>query len=438
MTDRTYISNERRELRDLWIAVTIAVSFALYHVLSFFSDNFTASVRKMYPVVSNGLMFWIFFLLWAAYRRWRAAASEHNALRDIVGSISSEVILTVGPDRRITSSNEASLALFGYRSEYLVGKTTDLLYGDRRVNQSHAGEIREALDKTGRHLGFATGLRSTGEQFPLEISTALLGKKHEAVLILRDITERKKAEAAITQAKEAAERSYERLRELEKMRDNLTHMIIHDMRTPLQILLANQELMRNLSDPTLPNEAREMLDEMVGPTMILTEMTNAVLDVSRMESGKVKLNKKDVDLSDLIRSTVQALAPIAKYHDVADEIGETAYHVQCDSDLIRRVIINLVVNAIKYTPQNSRIRVSAVKNADSVRVDVTDNGPGIAPENHATIFEKFGRVRGSKTTAHSVGLGLTFCKLAIEAHGGQIGVESRMGEGATFWFVLPA
>lgn len=438
MNDRPYLSGDSRELRDLWIAVTIAVSFAAYHVLTFFSDTLAVHSRTIYPLISNLLMFWIFFLLWAAYRRWRAATTEHGALRDIVGSISSEVILTVGQDRRITSCNAASLALFGYRSAYLIGKTTELLYGDRRINQNHAGEIREALDKSGRHVGFAMGRRSTGEEFPLEISTALLGKKHEAVLILRDITERKKAEKTIMLAKEAAEHSYERLRELEKMRDNLTHMIIHDMRSPLTVLLANQELMKSLPESPLPTEAREMLDEMVSSTMMLTEMTNSVLDVSRMESGEVKLRKQDVDLTDMLRDTARALAPIAQHHDLAVDNGESSLHLICDRDLIKRVVTNLVVNAIKYTPQGSRIRVNAKRDTEGTRVKVSDNGPGIGPEHHATIFEKFGRVSGSKTSAHSVGLGLTFCKLAVEAHGGRIGVESRVGEGATFWFVLPS
>ena len=123
---------------------------------------------------------------------------------------------------------------------------------------------------------------------------------------------------------------------------------------------------------------------------------------------------------------VAVLAPVLAPYDVAE----------IDADIIRRVLANLIGNAIKFTSPDGVVRVVACTVDSVARVEVSDNGPGIAPELHATIFEKFGQVRDDR--AHlGTGLGLTFCKMAVEAHGGAIGVTSTPGAGSTFWFTLP-
>ena len=110
----------------------------------------------------------------------------------------------------------------------------------------------------------------------------------------------------------------------------------------------------------------------------------------------------------------------------------------CDPEVIGRIVANLLGNALKFTPASGEVRVSAVPSANEVKINVADTGPGIPAEYRERIFEKFGQVEGQKEgKKHSTGLGLTFCKLAAEAHGGKIGVDSEVGHGSTFWFTLP-
>jgi signal transduction histidine kinase len=115
---------------------------------------------------------------------------------------------------------------------------------------------------------------------------------------------------------------------------------------------------------------------------------------------------------------------------------ETPLTVTADGGLIRRVLQNLLSNALKYTPDRGNVRIVVTPFESEIRIAVTDTGRGIAPQYHQHIFEKFGQVEDSKNHL-GTGLGLTFCKLAVEAHGGRIGVESEVGKGSTFWFALP-
>jgi signal transduction histidine kinase len=118
---------------------------------------------------------------------------------------------------------------------------------------------------------------------------------------------------------------------------------------------------------------------------------------------------------------------------------QAAVTAQVDRDLVSRVIQNLLANALKFTPARGSVRVTVVQGTDVVRVEVADSGPGIAPADRERIFEKFGQVsaRAEGRQYASTGLGLAFCKLAVESHGGCIGVDSEEGEGSTFWFTLP-
>jgi signal transduction histidine kinase len=229
--------------------------------------------------------------------------------------------------------------------------------------------------------------------------------------------------------------NYRRLQELESLRDNLTHMVVHDMRSPLMGIHGYLELLKMDAGTKLNEEELGYVEYARNGTSALVEMVSSLLDVSRLEAGQMPLKLDCCDLGALAKEAIQTLGSLVDRNRVAVEAPAEKVSTSCDSDVIRRVIANLVGNAAKFARQDAAVRVTVQKGPVKATVAVTDSGPGIPVEYQQKIFEKFGQVaQGQK---HSTGLGLAFCKLAVEAHGGEIGVESEVGKGSTFWFTLP-
>jgi two-component system sensor histidine kinase/response regulator len=225
------------------------------------------------------------------------------------------------------------------------------------------------------------------------------------------------------------------LQDLEKARDTLTHMIVHDLRSPLTGLRAYLDLLKMAADGSA--DVLEYASEAQVIALRLTEMISQVLDVSRLESGQMPVTPKQTDLAALLPKAVASLGPPPSEITVAYEMPSGPVSISCDPDLVSRVVVNLVGNAFKFTPRKGRVCVGLVDEPDRVRITVEDNGPGIPPEYRTKVFEKFGQAPlGQASGARSSGIGLTFCKLAIEAHGGKIGLEAAEGGGARFWIEL--
>lgn len=232
------------------------------------------------------------------------------------------------------------------------------------------------------------------------------------------------------------QQSFEQLKELEALRDNLTHMIVHDMRSCLGSVLGFAQLLKASAKSKLDERETNFLNKVERNTNLLLDMVISLLDISRLEAGQMPLRMNPCNLYDLTRAAIQPLEALLGGRTVEVQRPEPPFTVICDLDLTRRVLANLVGNAIKYTGDDGRIEVCFERLPQAVKVLVKDNGPGIPREMHKRIFEKFSQGR-SEQRALGVGLGLAFCKLAVEAHGGSIGVESDVGCGSTFWFILP-
>ncbi|MFZ2644339.1 MAG: response regulator [Verrucomicrobiia bacterium] len=231
--------------------------------------------------------------------------------------------------------------------------------------------------------------------------------------------------------------NYARLRELETLRDNLTHMIIHDLRAPLSIALGYLDLIKERAASKLASEERGYLDTTLINICRLNDMIGSLLDISRLETGNMPLNRHACDVAGLAKSVMESFNSLVEERHLHFEAPPEPIKASCDEEVTRRVLGNLLQNALKFTPRDGAIRVAVSKKDTMVRVEVSDNGTGIPPEYHAKVFEKFGYVTKS-AHQYSTGLGLTFCKLAVEAQGGQIDLESEVGKGSTFWFTLPA
>lgn len=234
---------------------------------------------------------------------------------------------------------------------------------------------------------------------------------------------------------EELRQSNDDLRRLQELRDNLTHMIVHDLRSPLSGVIGAMEVI-GMEAGTLPASSRKMLQLGRDAGQQMIAMINSLLDISKIEAGELQPHCTEGDLVATAREAVNTLGGLHRQRTVAVESHREPLLLSFDRELISRVIQNLLGNALKFTPQNGTIRIQITPAAGAFRVGVADNGPGIPPEFHQRIFEKFGQVNTDRARV-GTGLGLTFCKLAIEAHGGRIGVESTVGEGSTFWFELP-
>jgi two-component system sensor histidine kinase/response regulator len=239
------------------------------------------------------------------------------------------------------------------------------------------------------------------------------------------------------------QQSYEDLKRVEESKELMTHMIVHDLRSPLMVIHNSLELI------SLEMEDHFSPDDVIAPSNIMQTcermagMIDNILDVCRLQDGKLKLEYESIDISKLFYELIneyegETLAKKAKmYFRVEDNVRE----IKADIDIITRVLENLVSNAFKSIRDNGEIWLNAVFDevAGSVRISVSDNGYGIPPEYLAKVFDKYEQVEMKKKgIVHHTGLGLTFCKMAVEAHGGNIWVESEPEKGSTFTFAIPA
>lgn len=251
-----------------------------------------------------------------------------------------------------------------------------------------------------------------------------------------EIDARVRTHLELRRQKQELAASLVRLQEVERLRDSLTHMIAHDMRSPLLVIGMTFEFLLPLiekADAEVAALARDAQREAASNIEMITQM----LDVSRMEAGALKPKLAPGNVEEVVRRGVEGLRALAgKRRLLVSAPGPL--EAEFDADLVRRVVANLVSNAIKFTTAEGEVRVALKSQSGLIRVEVIDNGRGIAPEQHRKIFEKFGQVEDKGKPRIGTGLGLTFARMAIEAHGGQIGVESAVGQGSTFWFSLPA
>ena len=236
---------------------------------------------------------------------------------------------------------------------------------------------------------------------------------------------------ALSQKERQLRESLERLRALEKLRDDLVHMLVHDMRSPLSALGTFLDVLLEDAGPQLSVQARQDLDLAIASARSMIDMVNAILDVSKIESGAMVLRRAPCDVAALAHTVVNTLRPLAGGRAVAVE-GEG--HVVADTDLVTRVIQNLLSNAVKATRSTGHVVLRVAQEDRGVQVRVTDDGSGVPAALRAKIFDKFNDSGRKRATT---GLGLAFCKLAVEAHGGAIGLESEEGKGSTFWFTIP-
>jgi signal transduction histidine kinase len=234
---------------------------------------------------------------------------------------------------------------------------------------------------------------------------------------------------------EQLQNNYERLQELERQRDDMRNMIVHDLRTPLTALIVGIEMLE--TDGTLSGTQQEITAIAAGGGRTLLGMINDLLDVEKLESGSAQLQYNEVIAASLVTEAVAQVAFLAEESrtTLVTDVAVDLLPFSGDGKKLSRTLVNLIGNAIKFTGAGT-VTVSARQDdPKTIRFAVRDTGQGIPAESFGRIFEKFGQLDSRRV---GTGLGLAFCKLAVEAHGGRITVESTIGAGSTFSFTIPA
>jgi len=262
----------------------------------------------------------------------------------------------------------------------------------------------------------------------------------------QDITERRQAAQQLAEAKartDAANRELEqslaRQQELEKLKEQLVGLLVHDLKSPLGSVLVNATYLN--SEDCTESEQMPLIADVIVATQTMRRMVMDMLDVMRADGAGLVPRRRVIEVEALLKEAARPAIAQAREsrHDITIGVCPKLVHAWVDPDLIRRVLENLLDNALKYAPEGTGIEVRADTAEDQLVLQVRDQGPGIPEAERGRIFEPYARLAGDADTKtrQSRGLGLAFCKLAVEAHGGSISVHERIPRGAVFTVRLP-
>lgn len=235
-------------------------------------------------------------------------------------------------------------------------------------------------------------------------------------------------------------KQYEDVHRLMKLREDLVHMIIHDMRSPMQMIEGLSEIM--LRYGSLPEQTTQDVASIQAHAARLRSFVDEILMIAKMEDDRIAVNRMPTDLHELLERSTRNWSTLLATHQQTLRLESPAGLVrQVDQDLIQRIIDNLISNAVKFSPKNATITVRWIGNTQardpSFQLEVEDEGPGIPPEERDRIFQKFAVLEVRKRGLRQIGLGLTFCKMAAEAHGGHIAVDQGRRGGSLFRVRFP-
>ena len=353
----------------------------------------------------------------------RLARDNEARVGAIVDTVA-DGIITIDEFGKIETVNPAAENIFGYVGNELVGQNVRILMPPP-YSVEHDGYLEHYRDTgiarifgKGREL---EGLRKDGTTFSLElvINEMILGDTRMFTGVTRDITERKRAE---------------------KMKSEFVSTVSHELRTPLTSIKGSLGLLRSGVAGNLPDKMTSMLDIAYNNSERLVLLINDILDIEKIEAGKMDFRRETVDLSTLIHQAVTENVGYAEAHSVTFRITDNLpdARISGDGSRLMQVLNNLLSNAAKFSNEDTDVDISLRRADAGYRISVTDRGKGIAEEYREQLFEKFSQADSSDTRQiGGTGLGLSISKAIIERHGGEIGFVSVAGQGSTFFFELP-
>jgi PAS domain S-box-containing protein len=377
----------------------------------------------------------------------RAKLHAERRFRELLEA-APDAIIEVDREGRIQLLNLVAEILFGYTREELLGQPVEILVPDalRGGHAQHRADYR--AHPVTRPMGSALALharRKDGSSLPVEISLSPVKSEDgfHVTAVIRDITERRKTEDRLREMQQTYTRELEsRNREVERanhLKSEFLASMSHELRTPLHTIIGFAELLaEELEGPLNPKQKRFM-DHIHADSVHLLALINDILDISKIESGRLGLRREAFDMAATVEEILGSVRPQAAGKSIAIETSlSLPAATVADRLRVKQILFNLLSNALKFTPDGGSIRVDAGVRDGLIEVSVSDTGIGIARDQHEAVFDKFYQVGSTtKGVREGTGLGLPITKALVEEHGGSISLESEPGKGSRFTFTIP-
>lgn len=353
-----------------------------------------------------------------------------------------EAILPLDDEGRILTLNEVAASLFGVSEDTVAARPLEVLF-DQESQTAIApllAMVRGGSAEVKREFSLA---RRDGKRVAVELSIAPVrdesGQRIGFLAIARDITERQRAEAERTALLARERKAREEAETASRAKDEFVATMSHELRTPLNAMLGWTRLLRmGALDEAATARALEAVER---NALAQSRLIEDLLDVSRIITGKLRLNVQSVELQPVIEAAADSIRPAAEAKNIRLQLilDSGAGPVLGDPQRLQQIFWNLVSNAVKFTPKGGRVRVTLERINSHLEVTVSDTGQGITPEFLPFVFDRFRQADGSTTRSHGgLGLGLAIVRHLVESHGGQVSVDSKgEGQGAVFTVKLP-
>jgi PAS domain S-box-containing protein len=353
--------------------------------------------------------------------------------RLIVATIRDYAIFALDPGGHVRTWNAGAVAIKGYTEDEVVGQHFSIFYTDADRARNHPADELEIAARTGRHEEEGWRVRKDGSRFWANIVITALRDERGILVgyakITRDLTARREAEERLRRTTAELERSNAEL-------ERFASAAAHDLAEPLHTIAGLADLIDRRHAEALGDEGRQSLAHIRSGAERLRSLVDALLTYSRASHGAMRHER--VEVAGAVGRVLEGLRVTLAERDAQVHQGENLGVVVGDSRLLEVVLQNLVANALKFNEGDQpRIDISAERVNGAWRVTVADDGIGIAPEHQEQVFALFSRLHGVDRYPGS-GMGLALCRRIVERHGGEMGVESRPGQGSRFWFTLPA
>ena len=365
----------------------------------------------------------------------KAVRQSEERFRLLVTEVTDYAILMLDPEGRIASWNAGAERIKGYRSEEIIGQHFSCFYPTADIEGGKPAYGLKVAVEQGRFEDEGWRVRKDGSRFWANVVITTLydetGRLRGFGKVTRDITERKRTEELLMHAKEEAERG-------SKFKDQFLSTMSHELRTPLNAVLGFSDLLADERYGPLNDRQQRYVAHIHTGGKHLLKLVSDILDLSKIEAGRMELTREDVTVTSAFAEVISALYPLAeKKSQALLQQVEPHLHVRADPLRFKQMLMNLAGNAIKFTPEGGRIELAARQVDDQVRVEVRDNGPGIPAEQQQRIFEAFFRLTETGSATEGTGLGLTITARLVELHGSKLEIKSQPGEGTCFHFSLP-